>query len=153
MLLLSGSWPATQIISRGVKGEGRYSRRPCNSLGLNLSCVPYLLCNLRASVSSPGTWASTSGAVKGTSGTGWPWDGFWLDHFLADNLGHVPTLSCASVSLPLKWDGELPGGPVVKTRRFHCRGLSSIPCQGTKIPHAPQRGQKKIKWDGNIPTS
>ena len=32
---------------------------------------------------------------------------------------------------------------MVKIPRFHCRG--SIPGQGTKIPHAAQRGQKKKK--------
>ena len=42
-----------------------------------------------------------------------------------------------------------PGGPVVKTPRFHCRGLGSSPPpppavdRGTKIPRAAQRGQKK----------
>ena len=38
--------------------------------------------------------------------------------------------------------GELPGGPVVRTRRFHCRGAGSIPGLGTKIPQAVQRVQK-----------
>ena len=33
---------------------------------------------------------------------------------------------------------------MVRTRRFHCWGLGSIPCQGTKIPEAT-RGQKKKK--------
>ena len=28
-----------------------------------------------------------------------------------------------------------PGGPVVKTLCFHCRGLGSIPGQGTKLLH------------------
>ena len=32
--------------------------------------------------------------------------------------------------------GEFPGGPVVRTQRFHCRGAGSIPCRGTKIPKA-----------------
>ena len=31
------------------------------------------------------------------------------------------------------WD--FPGGPVVKTLHFHCRGQGSIPGWGTKIPH------------------
>ena len=31
---------------------------------------------------------------------------------------------------------EFPGGPVVRTRRFHCHGLGSIPGWGTKIPQA-----------------
>ena len=47
----------------------------------------------------------------------------------------------------LLWQ-EFPGGPVVRTRRFHCWGLGSTPGWGTKIPQAVQRGQqinKKIK--------
>ena len=40
---------------------------------------------------------------------------------------------------------EFPGGPVVRTRHFHCRGLGSIPGQGTEIPQAVQRGQKNQK--------
>ena len=31
---------------------------------------------------------------------------------------------------------EFPGGPVLRTRRFHCCSLGSIPGQGTKIPQA-----------------
>ena len=34
---------------------------------------------------------------------------------------------------------EFPGGPVVRTRPFHCRGLGSIPGQGTEIPQATRR--------------
>ena len=30
---------------------------------------------------------------------------------------------------------DFPGSPVVKTLHFHCRGMSSIPGQGTKILH------------------
>ena len=40
---------------------------------------------------------------------------------------------------------EFPGGPVVRTQRFHCRGPGFNPCQGTKIPQAAQRRQKKKK--------
>ena len=36
---------------------------------------------------------------------------------------------------------EFPGGPVVRTPRSHCRGLGSIPGQGTKIPQAAWCGQ------------
>ena len=39
---------------------------------------------------------------------------------------------------------EFPGGPVVRTRHFHCRGWGSIPGWGTKIPHAGDAA-KKIK--------
>ena len=40
---------------------------------------------------------------------------------------------------------DFPGGPEVKTPRFHCRGAGGkcwIPGWGTKIPGA-SRGQKK----------
>ena len=39
--------------------------------------------------------------------------------------------------------GEFPGGPVVRTQRFHCRSPGSIPGQGTKTLQAVQRGQKQ----------
>ena len=32
---------------------------------------------------------------------------------------------------------------MVRILRFHCRGLGSIPGQGTEILQAAQRGQKK----------
>ena len=38
------------------------------------------------------------------------------------------------------WD--FPGSPVVKTPGFQCRGMGSIPGQGTKIPQAVRRRQK-----------
>ena len=40
------------------------------------------------------------------------------------------------------YDGEFPGGSVGRTWSFHCRGLGSIPGQGTKILHASQCGPK-----------
>ena len=50
----------------------------------------------------------------------------------------------------LKWGRQdCPGGPVVKTPRFHCRGHGFDPWLGTKIPHAVQRGQNFLKrWGG-----
>ena len=50
---------------------------------------------------------------------------------------------------------EFPGGPVVRTWNFHCRGLGSIPAWGTKIPQAMGYGlnkeiNKKTKGDANI---
>ena len=39
---------------------------------------------------------------------------------------------------------EFLGGPVVRTRHFHCQGPGSIPGQGTKIPQAMRHGQKKF---------
>ena len=44
----------------------------------------------------------------------------------------------------LKYTG-IPGGPVVRTPCFHCRGLGSIPAWGTKISQTTQYGQKKGK--------
>ena len=41
--------------------------------------------------------------------------------------------------------GEFPGSPAVRTRRFHCGGLGSIPGRGTKILQAVQCGQKNKK--------
>ena len=46
-----------------------------------------------------------------------------------------------------KMPREFPGCSVVRTRRFHCWGLGSIPAQGTKIPHAMQHGQEKKKMN------
>ena len=39
---------------------------------------------------------------------------------------------------------ELPGGPVARTWHFHCRGLGSIPGQGTKTLLPAWYGQKKF---------
>ena len=36
---------------------------------------------------------------------------------------------------------DFPGGPVVKTPHFQCKGMGSISGQGTKIPHAMWQGQ------------
>ena len=41
--------------------------------------------------------------------------------------------------------GDFPGSPVVKTPCFDCRGMGSIPGQGTKILRAARHGQKKKK--------
>ena len=46
--------------------------------------------------------------------------------------------------LKLKYIWDFPGGPVVRTLCFHCRGTVSIPGRGTKIPRGAQRSQKKI---------
>ena len=39
----------------------------------------------------------------------------------------------------LKDREEHPSGPIVRTRRFHCWGLGSIPDQGAKIPQASHK--------------
>ena len=51
-------------------------------------------------------------------------------------IGNVMLLT----SEPL-WD--FPGGPVAKTPCSQCRGLGSIPGQGTKIPHATTKSLAK----------
>ena len=38
--------------------------------------------------------------------------------------------------------GGLPGGPVVKTPRFHCRDAYLIPGQGAKSPHTSQKNKR-----------
>ena len=40
---------------------------------------------------------------------------------------------------------DFPGGPVVKTLHFHCRGYEFDPGWRTKISQATQCGQKKKK--------
>ena len=46
----------------------------------------------------------------------------------------------------LKYDTrEFPGGPMVRTQRFHCQGPGSIPGQRTKILQVAWRGRKKKK--------
>ena len=39
----------------------------------------------------------------------------------------------------------VPGGSVVRPQCFHCRGLSSVPGQGTKLSHMPHDIAKKKK--------
>ena len=41
--------------------------------------------------------------------------------------------------------GEFPGGPVVRTLHFHCRGHGLDPSSGIKTPHASRCGKKKKK--------
>ena len=38
---------------------------------------------------------------------------------------------------------DFPSGPIVGTQSFQCRGVSSIPCQRTKILYPSLGGQKK----------
>ena len=43
---------------------------------------------------------------------------------------------------------DFPGGPVVKTPHFQCRGYALIPGWGTKVPHAAwcnQKNKNKLK--------
>ena len=39
--------------------------------------------------------------------------------------------------------GKYSGGPGLRPLHFYCRGLSSVPSQGTKIPEAMQHGQNQ----------
>ena len=41
---------------------------------------------------------------------------------------------------------EFPGGPGVRNPPSNAGDTGSIPGQGTKIPHARQRGKKKKKF-------
>ena len=54
------------------------------------------------------------------------------------------------VELQLKrqqWD--FPGGPVVKTPSFHCRGTGSFADQGSKLPQATWHSQNKMSFLGS----
>ena len=49
--------------------------------------------------------------------------------------------------LKMRW-GYFPGGSVVKTPCFHCRGHGFNPWSGTKIPHATAwLKKKKMRWE------
>ena len=41
--------------------------------------------------------------------------------------------------------GDFPGGPVVRTQCFQCRGRTFDPWSGNKIPHAAWHSQKTKK--------
>ena len=43
-----------------------------------------------------------------------------------------------------------PGGPVVRTLSFHCRGTSLLPGQGTNFPHAIRQPKNKMKQTKNF---
>ena len=51
--------------------------------------------------------------------------------------------NCAGVII--RFFREFPGGPVVRTRCFHCHGPGSIPGWGTKILQATQPKKKERK--------
>lgn len=50
------------------------------------------------------------------------------------------TLQYEGSPFKIKQKGEFPDGPVVRTRRFYCGGLGSIPGQAIEIPQAAQLG-------------
>ena len=43
------------------------------------------------------------------------------------------------------YNTQFPDGLVVRIWHFHCRGLGSIPGQGTEIPQAMRMAKKKEK--------
>ena len=47
---------------------------------------------------------------------------------------------------------ELPGSPMIRTQRFHCKGPGSIPGWGTKILQTVWHGQNKTKIPNQINT-
>ena len=51
--------------------------------------------------------------------------------------------SLSSTSFQSTEGQEFPGGLAVSIWGFHCCGPGSIPSQGTEIPQAMQRSQKK----------
>ena len=61
----------------------------------------------------------------------------WLDSSLTPCL-----VQCLSQEAVI-WN--FPGGPVIKTPHFQCRGMGSIPGWGTKIPRASAARPKKKK--------
>ena len=69
-----------------------------------------------------------------------------------DLLGYwgkvTPVTQCQTVN-----GREFPGGPVVSTRRFHCRGPGcSIPGRGTKIPQAKKNTRKQKQHQKKHPS-
>ena len=48
----------------------------------------------------------------------------------------VPANSCQFCLIKIMCVWDFPGGPVVKTPRFHCWGHGFDPWSGTKSPHA-----------------
>ena len=59
-----------------------------------------------------------------------------------DPPSHLPL---HPIPLGLVLNGESPGSSVVRTQSFYCCESSSISVQGTEIPQAMQRSQKKKK--------
>ena len=60
---------------------------------------------------------------------------------ISSNVPHKPKCKMQNFKHLKDNIRDFPGSPVVRTRRFHCRGPGSIPGQGTNIPQAKQSGQ------------
>ena len=68
------------------------------------------------------------------------------EHHQSQDLEHSgPSVVCVRVVAQSSPSVVFKGGPVVKSWCFQCRGHSSIPDQGTKIPHASGQGKKILK--------
>ena len=67
----------------------------------------------------------------------------WLcsNKTLFTKIGGWTDLACATSALK-EQTREFPGGPVVRTLPFHCRGTGLIPGRGTKIPQVRKRPNK-----------
>ena len=84
-----------------------------------------------------------------------PWVGFprsttqsFVQQMSSPNLAPRTTLCAEDTNVnqtKISALGDYPGGPVVKIPCFHCRGCGFDPNQGSKIPHAAQRVQKKLR--------
>ena len=82
-------------------------------------------------------------AISFSRGSSQPGDRTWVSHIVGRcfyRLSHQGSPSKAHIKTTRVQD--FPGGPVVKTPSCQHRGTSSIPGQGTKIPHAAWCGQK-----------
>ena len=62
----------------------------------------------------------------------------------------LSTISASGLTLEMTVIWDFPGGPVVKSLRFQCRGRGFDPWWGTKIPHA-ERPKTKERNDSSLP--
>ena len=78
------------------------------------------------------------------------YDGLWptLWKAVADRLSKLIMVSAGLLSSQKLYEKIMwafPGSPVVRTRRFHCRGLGSIPGQELRFLKLPAERPKKKK--------
>ena len=60
-------------------------------------------------------------------------------------------VNCIFINSSLKGMArEFPGGPVVKTQPFHCKGLGSVPGRGTNPTNCTARQPRSKKRHGQI---
>ena len=73
--------------------------------------------------------------------------GVTLDHLAWGGTGQAsPPHSCSFLALSI----DFPGGPMVKTLRFQCRGMCSIPSQGTKIVAWPKKKEESYYAEATL---